>query len=417
MSNLRGRQVVLAVTGSIAAYKAADLASRLVQQEARLDVVMTEAATRFVTPLTFRSLTEGSVIADMFDPAAETAEVHVALARRAEALVVAPATATTMARLAHGLADDIVSLTVLATRAPVLVAPAMDNQMYEAAATQENLRTLQSRGYHIVGPEAGRLASGQVGQGRLAEPSTIVDALRYVLGRNGDLAGSKVVVSAGGTREAIDPVRFIGNHSSGRMGYALAEAARDRGAEVVLVSAAALPAPYGVRLVPVVSTVDMRDAVHAELGGAAALIMAAAPADFRAAETSAQKIKRAERQELSIPLVQNPDILGEARGDFVKVGFAAESESLVEHAKEKLAAKGLDLIVANDITAADARLQCGDEPRGAPGWVGRAAAPDPDVQIRGSTARTGQSRAAAWVAFPAGAGRRRGSVSRALRRV
>lgn len=355
MSNLRGKCIVLGVAGSIAAYKAADVASRLVRHEARVDVLMTEAATRFISPLTFQALTGHAVVSDMYDPGSETAEAHVAIARRADAVVIAPATASTLARLAYGLADEIVSLTVLATRAPVLIAPAMDNQMFEAAVTQENVGRLRERGYSFVGPESGRLASGQVGTGRLAEPETILEALRYMLGRRGDMVGRKLVVSAGGTREAIDPVRFIGNHSSGKMGYALAEAARDRGADVVLVAGpGAEVLPYGVRRVAVTTTSQMRDAVLAESKDAAALIMAAAPADFRAENQEAQKIKRGSRSQLTVELVQNPDILAEASGNFVKVGFAAESESLIEHAREKLAAKGLDLIVANDITARDA---------------------------------------------------------------
>jgi phosphopantothenoylcysteine decarboxylase / phosphopantothenate---cysteine ligase len=355
MTNLAGRTIVLGVGGSIAAYKAAELTSRLVQQSVRVEVLMTEAATRFVAPLTFQSLSGRAVIHDMYDAQSESAEAHVAIARRADALVIAPATASTLARLAHGLADDIVSLTALATRAPILIAPAMDSQMYEAAATQANVRTLIDRGYTFVGPDAGRLASGQVGLGRLAEPETILGALSAMLGRDGDLAGRKVVVSAGGTREPIDPVRFIGNRSSGKMGFAIAEAARDRGAEVVLVHGAVQgDPPYGVRSVAVGTTAEMRDAVLSEVDGASALIMAAAPADFRAAQPSDQKIKRSGRPALSVELTQNPDIVAEASGDFVKVGFAAESEDLLGHARAKLAAKGLDLVVANDITAHDA---------------------------------------------------------------
>jgi phosphopantothenoylcysteine decarboxylase/phosphopantothenate--cysteine ligase len=356
MTNLRGRNLVVGVSGSIAAYKAADLASRLVKLEATVDVLMTQSATEFVTPLTFQALTGRPVIGDMFSHGSETAEAHVAIARRADAIVLAPASASMLARLAHGLADDIVSLTVLATLAPVLIVPAMDNQMYEAPITQQNVQALRDRGYAFVGPESGRLASGQTGVGRLSEPETIVEALRHLLGRRGDLAGRKIVVSAGGTREPLDPVRYIGNHSSGRMGYALAEAARDRGADVVLVSApVALTVPYGVRRVSVGTTEEMRDAILKETAGCHALIMAAAPADFRPAHRAAGKIKRAAATSgLSLELEPNPDILAEASGDFVKVGFAAESDDLVENARAKIAAKGLDFIVANDITASDA---------------------------------------------------------------
>ena len=343
---LKGKVVVLGVTGSIAAYKAADLASKLVQAGASVDVVLTPSATEFVTPLTFRSLTPGSVIVDMFEAAIE----HVELARRADVVVVAPATATTIARLAHGLAEDMVSLTVLATKAPVLVCPAMDSQMFENPATQANLETLRARGMTIVEPEMGRLASGRMGPGRLPDSQVILGAIRHVLGRGGDLAGRKVVVTAGGTREPIDPVRYVGNYSSGKMGYAVAEAARDRGAEVVLVSApTALPTPYGVRLVPVQQAAEMRDAVVGECRDAQALVMAAAVADYRPSATVEQKMKR-HAETLSLELTRTPDILAEAGKGFIRVGFAAESEELVANARRKLESKGLDLIVANDIT-------------------------------------------------------------------
>jgi len=354
MDTLNGRIIVLGITGSIAVYKAADVASKLTQAGAQVDVVLTEAATRFITPLTLRSITRRPVYTDMFDPASELAEGHVELARRADAVLVAPATATTIARLAHGLASDLVSLTVLATRAPVLVAPAMDANMYESAATQANLAVLRERGFIMVGPAEGRLASGRWGPGRLVETEVLLGALREVLGRRGDLAGRKLVVSAGGTREPLDPVRFLGNYSSGKMGYAVAEAARDRGARVTLVSApTALAAPYGVELVPVQTTLEMRDAVAAACQGADALIMAAAPVDYRLTSPARQKVKKGD-QPLALELVPNPDILAELKGDFVKVGFAAESEDLVQNAAEKLRRKKAHLFVANDITAADA---------------------------------------------------------------
>ena len=343
---LKGKVVVLGVTGSIAAHRAADLASKLVQAGASVDVVMTPSATEFVAPLTFRSLTQGSVIVDMFEGGLE----HIELSRRADVVVVAPATATTMARLAHGLAEDMVSVTVLATKAPVLVCPAMDSQMFENAATQANLETLRGRGMTIVGPEMGRLASGRMGLGRLADVETILGAIRYALGRGGDLAGRKVVVTAGGTREPIDPVRYVSNYSSGKMGYAIAEAARDRGAEVVLVSApTALPTPYGVRLAPVQRAVEMRDAVVQECRDAQALVMAAAVADYQPVATAEQKMKRRAKT-LRLELTRTPDILAEAGKGFVRVGFAAESENLVANARRKLESKGLDLIAANDIS-------------------------------------------------------------------
>ncbi len=352
---LQDRTIALAITGSIAAYKSADLASKLTQAGARVDVLMTQAATRFITPLTLRGLTGRPVFLDMFDPSTELAEEHVEVARRSDAVVVAPASATTIARLAYGLAGDVVSLTVLATQAPVLIAPAMDNQMFENAATQANLETLRQRGYLIVGPAEGRLASGQMGLGRLVETDALLGAIRQALGREGDLAGRSVVVSAGGTHEAIDPVRFVGNRSSGKMGYALAEAARDRGAKVTLVTApSALACPFGVRLVAVESAGEMRSAIAAACDDADALIMAAAVADFQPARAEEHKIKKADKPGLTLELEPTPDILSELRGDFVRVGFKAESRDLLDHARRMLKQKALDLVVANDVTAADA---------------------------------------------------------------
>jgi phosphopantothenoylcysteine decarboxylase/phosphopantothenate--cysteine ligase len=354
MYNLTDRNIALGVSGSIAAYKAVDLASKLTQAGTRLDVVLTPAAARFVTPLTFQGVSGRQAYVDMFDTVSGASEVHIELARRADALVIAPATATTIARVAIGLAEDMVSLTALATRSPIVVCPAMDPQMFEHEATQGHLETLRSRGVHVVGPETGRLASGHSGPGRMSEVGTIVGALRHVLGKGGDLAGKKVVVSAGGTQEPIDPVRYVGNYSSGKMGYALAEAARDRGADVVLVSGpTALPEPYAVRVLSVHQAVEMRDAVVAECTDADAVIMAAAVADYQPAEPIGQKIKR-RRDGLSLALVKTPDILAEVgqRKGLVKVGFAAESEDLLANARRKLEEKELDLIVANDVTVA-----------------------------------------------------------------
>ena len=353
MYNLTDREIVLGVSGSIAAYKAADLASKLTQAGVRLDVVLTPAATKFVTPLTFQSVSGRPAYVDMFDTTSGASELHIELARRANALLIAPASATTIARVALGLAENLVSLTALATRAPIIVCPAMDPQMFEHEATQAHLETLRRRGLHVVGPEEGRLASGHTGPGRMSEVQTIIGALRYVLGKDADLAGRKVVVSAGGTQEPVDPVRYVGNYSSGKMGYALAEAARDRGADTVLVSGpAALPEPYAVRVLPVRQAVEMRDAVLAECADADAVIMAAAVADYQPAEAVGQKIKRRQK-ELSLSLVRTPDILAEIgrRAGLVKVGFAAESEDLLPNARRKLDEKRLDLIVANDVTA------------------------------------------------------------------
>ncbi len=357
MYNLTDRRVVLGVTGSIACYKAVDLASKLTQSGAHVDVVMTPEATRFVGPITFKGVTGRDVFADMWDARIGPAEPHIALARAADLLVIAPATATVIARLATGLAEEMVSLTALATVAPVIVCPAMDSQMYTNEAVQQNLQTLRSRGMHFVGPEEGRLASGQIGLGRFSEVEQIIGGIRYVLGRAGDLAGKKIVVSAGGTHEPIDPVRFVGNRSSGKMGFSLAEAARDRGAETVLVAGpVALPDPYGVAVVRVEQAREMRDAVVEHAADAHALIMAAAVADYQPAEAVGQKIKRENTEGLTLSLVRTPDILAEvpARPGLIKVGFAAESHGLYANARSKLESKGLDLIAANDITAGDA---------------------------------------------------------------
>ncbi|MDP9237438.1 MAG: bifunctional phosphopantothenoylcysteine decarboxylase/phosphopantothenate--cysteine ligase CoaBC [Chloroflexota bacterium] len=352
-SPLHGKRVVLGVSGSIASYKAADIASKLTQAGALVDAVLTEAAQRFVTPLTFRGLTGRPVFTDMYDPQSPLAEEHVALARAADAVLIAPASATTIARLAHGLADDMAALTVLATTAPVLLAPAMDAQMWEHAATRANVDTLRQRGVIFVGPAEGRLASGHMGLGRLADTDTVLGALRQALGAKGDLAGRRIVVSAGGTQEPLDPVRYFGNRSSGKMGFAIAEAARDRGAAVTLVTGpAALATPYGVDRIDVRTTADMAQAlVRAE--GCDAVIMAAAPADFRPAAASGQKIKRG-AEAISIELVPNEDILASLKGPYVKVGFAAETQEVLINAHAKIAKKGLDLIAANDVTAPQA---------------------------------------------------------------
>lgn len=359
-SVLAGRRIVLGICGSIACYKAADIASKLTQAGALVDTVMTPAATRFITPLAIRSLTGRPVYVEMFDPETEVAEAHVALARQADAVLVAPVSATTLARIAHGLAEDMVSLTVLATRAPVLLAPAMDNQMWTNAATVANVGTLRARGMAFVGPGVGRLASGHSGEGRLEETAVILGALRALLGRAGDLAGVRIVVSAGGTQEPLDPVRYITNHSSGKMGFAIAEAARDRGARVTLIATpgtAALETPYGVERVTVTRTVEMRDAVLAACRDADALIMAAAPADFQPVQAAAHKIKKDGSGRLRLDLEETPDIMRavfESGLPLVRVGFAAETRDLLANAREKLARKGLDFILANDVSAADA---------------------------------------------------------------
>lgn len=355
---LHGKRILLGVTGSIAAYKAVQLASDLVKAGALVDVILTRSALEFVAPLSFRAITHREVFTSMFDPSQPEALEHVGLARAADGVVVAPATAHAVAKFALGLADDLLSTTLLATRAPVVVAPAMESAMYEHPATQAHLATLRGRGWVVVGPAVGRLASGAVGPGRLADLEEIIGALRWALGRRGDLAGRRVVVTAGPTQEPIDPVRVITNRSSGKMGFAIAEAARDRGAQVVLVTGpTSLRDPYGVEVRRVRTAVEMFEAVKVAVPGCDALIAAAAVADYRPAEVSADKVKKADRPELVVRLVRNPDILGEVRGDFIRVGFAAESRDLLANARQKLIEKGLDLVVANDITAPDAGFE------------------------------------------------------------
>jgi len=349
---LENRRVVLGVTGGIAAYKAADLASKLTQQGALVDVILTESATRLVSTVTFAALTHRPVFSDMFEAPTELHVGHIDLATRAEAMLIAPATANTIAKLALGISDNLLTAAALATAAPLVIAPAMNVNMYGHPATQENLRRLDARGVHIVGPASGRLATGIIGPGRMEEPETIVGHLRLVLGKSGDMAGRRVVVSAGGTREPLDPVRLLVNRSSGKMGYALAEAARDRGADVTLVAApTALPDPVGVSVVHVETALDMRSAVLDAARRADLLLMAAAVADFRPGSADGEKIKRSGRAALTLELEQNPDIVAEASGErLVKVAFAAETGDAADKAREKLAAKGAALIVANDVS-------------------------------------------------------------------
>ena len=353
---LENSSIVLGVTGSIACHKAVDLASKLTQAGAAVDVVMTREAANFVTPLAFQSITHRPVTTDLFDPTSELGIDHVALAKRADAIVVAPATANTMAKMAWGMADDALTTTVLATEAPVLVCPAMDGHMYDNAATQANLKTLRERGVVIAGPIEGHLASGLSGKGRMVEVPEILGHLSRLLGREGDLKGRRIVVTAGGTQEAIDPVRSISNRSSGKMGYAIAEAARDRGATAVIVAAPnSLPDPVGVAMAPIVNADEMKSALESEAGSADALIMAAAVADWRPKTLAHQKIKKeAGSDTWAVQLVKTPDIVaGVERNGLIKVGFAAESEDLIENARAKIGPKGLDLIVANDVTDSD----------------------------------------------------------------
>ena len=363
---LRGKRIVLGVCGGIAAYKAADLTSKLQQAGALVDVILTERAAEFVRPLTFSSLSHRPVYESLWEPMGEAAARHIELGTSADLLLIAPATANTIAKLAHGLADDMLTAVALACPAPLVLAPAMESHMYRHPATQANLRLLEERGATIIPPEEGHLASGEVGVGRFPETAVILAELGRVLGRqSGDLAGKRVVVTAGGTHEPIDPVRFVGNRSSGRMGFALAEEARDRGADVTLiVGSVTVPLPHGMAQVRHVDTaLELRDAVREALRDADVLVMAAAVADYRPESPAREKIKKGSAAEsrdgsLSLRLVRNPDILAElaeqADSDggstgALRVGFAAETTNVAANAVDKLRRKRLALLVANDV--------------------------------------------------------------------
>jgi len=354
MDTFAGKNIVVGVSGSIAAFKVAGWVSALSKAEAHVTVIMTEAAQRFVTPLTFAALSGNRVHGDMFAPDAGEEMQHIRLAREADVILVAPASAQTLARLAHGLADDLLATVVLASRAPVLLCPAMNSQMYLHPATRTNLATLRGYGYHVLEPASGTLACGEEGQGRLAEWETVWPRLAWLIMPQ-DLAGKKIVVTAGPTREAIDPARFLSNRSSGKMGYAVAEEAMLRGAEVVLVSGpTALPSPADVRLVRVISALEMYEAVLAEAADADVVIKSAAVADYRPAEVFADKVKK-DQIDLSLRLCANPDILLELgrrkRPGQILVGFAAETRDLEAAGRKKLAAKNLDLIAVNNVKA------------------------------------------------------------------
>ena len=350
---LVNKHIVLGVTGSIASYKAIDLASKLTQAGALVDTILTYGATQFVTPLAFRSITHRDVITDLYDLDSEFSNEHVALARRADIVTIVPATVNCIAKLAWGMADDPLTTTVVATEAPLLIAPAMDGNMYSHPATQDNLQILERRGVVIVGPDQGYLASGLSGKGRLVDPTQLVGHIAAALGKRGDLSGKKIGISAGGTQEPIDPVRVITNNSSGKMGYAIAEAARDRGAEVILITApTSLSDPPSITVKNVTTAAEMCSLVLSEVTDSDALIMSAAVADYRPKTSAEQKIKKS-NSGLTIDLTKTEDILEKATGNFVKVGFSAESENLVSNATEKIGRKSLDLIVANDITDPD----------------------------------------------------------------
>lgn len=363
MTIFADKHIVLGVTGSIAAYKAADLASKLTQQGAQVDVILTRAAEEFVTPLTFQSVTGRHAFTEPDLWGGEAHVLHVGMGHSADLLVIAPCTANTIAKLAHGLADNLLTVTALAANCPVLIAPAMDGGMYAHLATQANVRILQERGVLFVGPAEGHLASGLTGTGRMVEPGEVLGHIRLALGRNGALSGRKVVVTAGGTQEPIDPVRILTNRSSGKQGFALAQAALDAGAHVVLIATPTTEArtpPVGARLVHVRTAKEMLAAVLAECADADILFMAAAVADFSVAQSARDKLKKRD----GIPQIKlelAPDILAalsdkrkSKRHPKITVGFAAESRDLLDNAQAKLASKKMDIIAANDISSSDA---------------------------------------------------------------
>ncbi len=358
---IQDKQILLGVSGSIAAYKAVELASRLTQAGARVDTIMTQAATQFVTPLTFQSVTGRRAYTETDLWGTESHVQHISLGKNADLFVIAPLSANTLAKLAHGLADNLLTVTALAAVCPLAIAPAMDGGMFAHPATQANLEILRRRGVSVIGPAEGHLASGMSGKGRMVEAAELLGAIRLLLARMGKLAGKKIIVTAGGTQEPIDPVRAIANRSSGKQGFALAQAALDQGAEVTLISAPVqLATPYGAQRVEVRTAQEMLEAVMAALPGAAALIMAAAVADFRPLAVAPEKIKK----ESGIPQIRlenTPDILKavaevKARAGFplLTIGFAAESQQVLANAQKKLQSKRLDLLIANDISASDA---------------------------------------------------------------
>ena len=354
---LANREIILGVTGSIAAYKACDIASRLTEAGATVRAALTQSAQEFVGAVSFEGITGNSVITSMFDPGLNPEIEHIALAKRASAFLIAPATANIIAKMAHGLADDWLSTTLLATRAPIVIAPAMNTQMYSHVATQENIATLKARGCIFVGPDAGQLACGDVGAGRLIDTPAILEALVCALHVDKPLRGKKVLITSGGNHEPIDPVRFIGNRSSGKMGHALALEALRLGAEVTVVTGPhSVPLPHGVETVEVQTAHEMLEAVEAHFEDCAVFIGAAAVADYRVERPALDKHKHSDAM-LTLSLVPNPDIAASVslrkRPDQITVGFAAETSHITEHAQDKLKRKHLDLIVANEVGVAE----------------------------------------------------------------
>ena len=365
MNTFDGKKIILGVTGSIAAYKTVSLASSLTKAGALVDVILTEAASKLISPITYSSVTGRRAYLDGDLWQVDDHVLHIELGEKNDAFLIAPATANTIAKLAHGMADNLLTLTALASRTDFLVAPAMDGGMYANPATQANLLILKNRGIEILGPAAGHLASGLSGKGRMLEPEELLGYLRRRLGRNNKLKGNKVVVTAGGTQEPLDPVRVITNRSSGKQGYSIAQAALDQGAEVTLISApVSLISPVGAKLVNVETAAQMADAVLSESKNADVLIMAAAVADYKPAKVAEEKIKKGKGSLNNLQLEKTADILKEiaaqkakgSSGPKVTVGFAAETENLIKNAKDKLAAKDLDLIVANDVSRKDAGI-------------------------------------------------------------
>lgn len=350
---LKGKNIVLGVTGGIACYKACELASALVKQHADVQVIMTENATKFVSPMTFEQLTGNKALTDTFDRNFVHSVEHISVADKADMVIIAPATANIIAKLAHGIADDMLTTTVLACRCPKAIAPAMNTAMYENPVTQDNIKTLIHYGWEVIEPDTGRLACGAVGKGKLVTPERLLEACIHTAAHEKDMTGMKVLVTAGPTREALDPVRFLTNHSSGKMGYAIAKAAARRGADVTLVSGKVdLPKPAYINVVDIVSAQDMYDAVMANSESADIIIKAAAVADYRPATVADNKIKKSD-DDLSIPLERTKDILktlGETKkdGQFL-CGFSMETENMIENSKAKLIKKGLDMIAANNV--------------------------------------------------------------------
>lgn len=350
---LKGKNIVLGVTGGIACYKACELASLLVKQHADVQVIMTENATKFVTPITFEQLTGNKALTDTFDRNFVHSVEHISVADKADMVIIAPATANIIAKLAHGIADDMLTTTVLACRCPKAIAPSMNTAMLENPVTQDNIETLRHYGWEIIEPDSGRLACGAVGKGKLPAPERLLEAVLHTVAHEKDMTGKKVLVTAGPTREALDPVRYLTNHSTGKMGYAIAKAASRRGAEVVLVSGKTdLPAPAYVKVVDITSAQDMYDAVIAEAGNSDIIIKAAAVADYRPSTVADNKIKKTDG-DMSIPLERTTDILktlGENKkeGQFL-CGFSMETENMIENSKAKLSKKNLDMIAANNV--------------------------------------------------------------------